>query len=421
MSQQRSSANSYTIYGMMSSYFTKKLEAYFLIKGIPYQFVEVNMSSLAQFSRAVGIAQIPTVQCPDGSWLTDSSLIIQHFEADDSYPSLTPNDPISEFFSYFLEDCFDEWLWASALYFRWAFQMDRERRREEFSHTLLSNAVVNAPKFMRKAFMSWRQKTVHLKDNGIVSVAHARYIEDQYLELLQLLQQHFKQHPFLFGNRPTVADIGLFGPMFPHFACDPTPQEIMHVSAPHVFRWVGRLWSTRPEELETQSPTEIPQTLVPLIKLMAAEYLPYLVENQKAFLKQELDTSYHLGGLQWTVRTAPYRVFCLAQLQERFQKLNIDEQAQCHLVIGDEASRILTQPLQCPDSFRKIRANKPIAGVPKDGEVTSRLWFEKRRAIDRFWDFMAPKSKPATASPEMKDAENGWLPIYFEKYRAASK
>ena len=85
----------YIMHGMMCSYFTKKLEAYFLAKGIPYQFVEMDAPDLIQCGDKVGITQLPQVQCPDGSWLTDTTPIIEHFESDASLPRLRPQDPFA--------------------------------------------------------------------------------------------------------------------------------------------------------------------------------------------------------------------------------------------------------------------------------------------------------------------------------------
>ena len=134
------------------------------------------------------------------------------------------------------------------MYYRWAFKMDRERRSEEFTYTILANGI-KVPRWLYKRIVIWRQKLIHLKGNGIRTPAHARQTEELYLETLDLLQPVFKKRPYLFGERPCEADFGLFGPMFPHFGNDPTPQEIMHVRAPHLARWLGRLWSTRPEYL----------------------------------------------------------------------------------------------------------------------------------------------------------------------------
>ncbi|WOJ95126.1 glutathione S-transferase family protein [Congregibacter variabilis] len=407
--------NDYIMHGMMCSYFTKKLEAYFLIKGIPYQFVEMDAPDMAQCGRQVGVTQMPQVQCPDGSWLTDTTPIIEHFEADTSLPALRPQDHLVAFFSYFLEDCFDEWFWTPGMYYRWAFAMDRNRRSEEFTHTVLANGLP-LPRWLLRPIVVKRQQDVHLKANGIVSPAHARQMEDLYLDTLDLLQPILQKRPFLFGDRPCEADIGLFGPMFPHFGCDPTPQEIMHVRAPHVLRWLGRMWSTRPEELRQSAElTEVPTDLAPLLQKLASEYLPYLAANQKAYQCEATTTRYRLGGLDWEVSTAPYRVYCLSQLQQRYQSLSKQNQQKAAGLIGDGASEILAQKIECPPHMQNVNAKEP-ARIDSDRPL-GRHWESSGTFFDQFADNWNAR-KTSKSLPEVKRPGTSWLPIYFKRFRA---
>lgn len=404
----------YTIYGMFCSYFTKKLETYFRLKGIPYKFVELDSPGFAQYSKKVGVMQIPLVECPDGSWICDTTPIIQEFESDPSHISLRSKDPFAAFCSYFLEDCFDEWLWAPALYYRWAFKMDQIRRSDEFTYTILANGF-KFPRFVLQRIITRRQKSVHLRENGIVSPAHARQIEELYIDLLDLLQPILKTRPFLFGDRPCEADIGLHGPMFPHFANDPTSQEIMQVRAPHVFRWVARLWSSGPEELGSSNEiTSVPDDLKPLTQKFAAEYLPYLVANRHAFQAGEQRTQYALNGLTWDVVTAPYRVYCLAQLQERYQALNADEQVRCRDFLGEEAIAILGDEVFCPSEMQNVTAAMPAKMV--EDEVVARHWQKKSR-FEKYLESSRAKN-PSQRLPEIKEEGTNWLPIYFKHHRA---
>lgn len=404
----------YTIYGMFCSYFTKKLETYFRVKGIPYKFVELDAPGFAQHSKKVGVMQIPLVECPDGSWICDTTPLIQEFEEDPAYISLRPKDPVAAFCSYFLEDCFDEWLWAPALYYRWAFKMDEIRRSEEFTYTIAANGF-KFPRSILRRIVTFRQKAVHLKANGIVSPAHARHMEELYIDLLDLLQPILKKRPFLFGDRPCEADIGLHGPVFPHFANDPTSQEIMQVRAPHVFRWVARLWSTRPEELKPIAETaSVPDDLKPLTKKFGAEYLPYLVANRQAFQAGEERTQYAVGGLDWDVVTAPYRVYCLAQLQQRFQALSSEQQQRCSEFVGEEATAVLSYEIFCPAEMQNVTAARPakLAG----DELVSRHW-QKKSWFERYLE-SSRMNNPSRRLPEIKQEGTDWLPIYFNHHRA---
>ena len=404
----------YTIYGMFCSYFTKKLENYFLVKGIPYTFVELDAPAFAQIPKNVGVMQIPVVECPDGTWLCDTTPIIQAFEGDETGVAIRPKDPFTAFFSYFLEDCFDEWLWAPALYYRWAFPMDEHRRSEEFTYTVASNGLP-LPRFALRWIIKTRQINVHLKQNGLVSPAHYRQTEQLYIDLLDLLQPILKKRPFLFGDRPCEADFGLQGPMFPHFSNDPTPQEIMQARAPHVFRWVARLWSTRPEELEaTPEIASVPEDLKPLTTKLASEYVPYLIANRDAFLAKEETTRYTLDGLEWEVVTAPYRVYCLAQLQERFQGLSDADRARAETFLGSTATSMLAGDIQCPAEMRHVTAENPIDLYTE--EAVSRMW-KPKSLFERFLE-SSRANRTSNAKPELKAEGEDWLPIYFRHHRA---
>ena len=107
------------VHGLSLSYFTGKIEAYLRAKGIPYRFAEMDMAAFRRAARATGVSQMPQIEMPDGTWLTDTTSIIQHFEREMPEPSLSPRDPAAHFISLLLEDFGDEWLWRPALYYRW--------------------------------------------------------------------------------------------------------------------------------------------------------------------------------------------------------------------------------------------------------------------------------------------------------------
>lgn len=405
----------YIMHGMFCSYFTKKLEAYFLAKGVPYQFIESDGPDLVHCGEKVGVTQIPQVECADGSWLTDTTPIIEHFESDVSLPSMRSQDPLAAFCSYFLEDCFDEWYWAPAMYYRWAFPMDCDRRSEEFTYTILSNGLP-LPRWLLRKIIVWRQKKVHLKANGIRTSAHARQMEDLYIDTIDLLQPIFEKRPYLFGERPCEADFGLFGPMFPHFGCDPTPQEIMHVRAPHLARWLTRLWSTRPEEVRAAPKLAgVPDDLKPIMQKLAAEYLPYLAENQKAYQSGTETTKYKLGGLDWEVSTAPYRVYCLSQLQHRYQALSENDQVKASEFLGKNATVILRQPIVCPPNMQNVTARMPA----KSGHnrPLGRHWQTTDSIFDKLTGYLNGRNASMSV-PEVKRTGTSWLPNYFKRFRA---
>jgi len=109
------------VYGTTASYFTGKLEAYLRAKGIPYRLEPFSEANMRRCAAHTGVIQIPQVECPDGSWLIDTTSIIDHFERVHPEPMVSPRTPAVAFVSRLIEDYADEWLWRPAMHYRWSY------------------------------------------------------------------------------------------------------------------------------------------------------------------------------------------------------------------------------------------------------------------------------------------------------------
>jgi glutathione S-transferase len=76
-------AQRYTLYGLKLSYFTGKLEAYLRAKGVAVQFVEMDTADFRRCAKETGVAQMPQLRSPQGTWLTDTTAILAKFEDED--------------------------------------------------------------------------------------------------------------------------------------------------------------------------------------------------------------------------------------------------------------------------------------------------------------------------------------------------
>ncbi len=353
----------YRLHGLKLSYFTGKLEAYLHVKGVPFDFVDMDMADFERCAAATGVRQMPQLESPDGRWLTDTTHIIAAFEAEGDGPSLSPAAPLSRYASRFLEDVFDEWLWRPALYYRWAFEEDRELMGAQIARTMLRDAP--GPLWARKRFIIARQRRVYMTHDGVTKRT-APQIEALYLKTLDLLEPIFAARPYLFGERPCEADFGLFGPMFRHFASDPTPAGIMRERAPRVLAWTARLWAARPAEIDAAPElTTIPEDLGPLFSNLGADYLSYLAANRAAIGNGASHTSYAVGGVEWRVPASPYRDHCLSELQRGYAALCDDDKTAVARLVGAPAG-LLAKP-----SPRRADAPAPAA--------------HRSRPLDRTW------------------------------------
>ena len=334
------------LYGLSCSYFTGKLEAYFQAKGIPFEFVEMNRTQFRACAKATGIVQLPCTREPDGTWLTDTTRIMEHFEhpakGAGNEPAITPADAAAAFCSLLFEDLFDEWYWRPALYYRWAHADDARLMSTELARQLLRDLPL--PLFLRRWFVLFRQRSVYLKKDGVTRKT-APAMERLYLDSMAELNRIFAQRPYLFGERPCEADFGLFGPFFRHFFCDPTSGALMRKHAPHLTHWVTRLWKTRPADLRnTATIGTIPEDLGFFFTMISEDYLPYLEANAKAVARGQDQVQYHAQGLEWQIPAAPYRAQCLNELKRRYSTLDGIAQTRINDLLSERAMRILRAP-----------------------------------------------------------------------------
>ncbi len=342
----------YILHGLRLSYFTGKLEAYLRAKGIPFRFVEMDMADFRRCARATGIAQMPQLECPDGSWLTDTTAIIAHFEAYWPKPRLHAETDDVRFASLLLEDLFDEWLWRPALYYRWAFSQDARLMGEQLARGLLRD--IPAPVLLKRAFITLRQQRHYLHRDGIRRATRSQ-VEALFVRTLDILETVFYDRPYVMGRRPCEADFALFGPVQRHFANDPTPAAIMRERAPRTLEWASRLWAASAESLRGSPPISVvPSDLSPFFAMASAEYLPYLEANAAAYDARASHVEYTLDDIAWRVPVSPYRVTCLKRLREQFASLSDPAKQNVRTWLG-AGTDMLDQPVDGLD-LRESRA-----------------------------------------------------------------
>lgn len=97
----------FVVHGSDCSYYTGKIEAYLRAKGIDYRLEMFTPLSMRRCVANTGVRQIPQVECPDGSWLLDTTPTIAYLESVCPEPKLSPADPVVRFVSLLLEDYAD--------------------------------------------------------------------------------------------------------------------------------------------------------------------------------------------------------------------------------------------------------------------------------------------------------------------------
>lgn len=291
----------YICYGIEASYFVGKVRSYLRKKGINF---DERLTSHPHFNKSiikkVGFNTMPVIETPDGEVVQDTTEIIDFFEARYPENSVYPSGPKQRMVALLLEMYADEFMLKPGTYYRWFFPEDnREWMITQFSYAMVAEDGRFFDHDARENAMEMSEKAIDfmppsLKGIG-VSAETGPAIEANFEEFLDLCEIHFKQYPYLLGGKPSIGDFGLIAPFHGHLCRDIYPTNLVKHRAPHLYRWSERMNVADASMAEFPDMTrdflpddEIPETLLPILKLIAKDYMPE-VESILSFMKGWLD------------------------------------------------------------------------------------------------------------------------------------
>jgi glutathione S-transferase len=326
----------YTLHVFDLSYYSGKMQAYLAYKGIPHRVHEITWLELARrIAPRTGLVEVPVVERADGVLLRDSTAMIEWFEQRYTDAPVLPDDPAAAYLCRLLEDYADEGLWRPAMYYRWAFAKDALLAARRFTEDFMKFPLTPT------ALLRWtarrRQQRAYVRGLG-VTAANRADVERHYHDELADLERIFRLRPYLFGERPSLADFGYFASMFRHFSIDPTPARIMRNQAPAVYEWVARMWNARAADEQSARAERscraggwaalddgLPEGLAPLLSRAARRYLPVLYANAKAVAEGRRHYSVTLDGKDYPGLPAmPFQAWRRSVLQHDLAALRDD-------------------------------------------------------------------------------------------------
>jgi glutathione S-transferase len=223
----------YRVYGAEISYFTMKARAAFRAKRL---FIEELLATPRVYAEVilprVGMAFIPVVVTPEDETWQDTSDIIDALEERHREPALFPPTPMQRVAAYLWELYCDEFLIIPALHYRWSFEESERKARADFA--AFNGNAEKANRFA-DAVKSFTRGPCGVNDRT------APAIEAHVADLLARLEAHFAVHSFLLGERPSLADCSLMGPMYAHLYQDAVPGRLLRERAPRTCQWVERM------------------------------------------------------------------------------------------------------------------------------------------------------------------------------------
>ena len=340
-----------TLIGAPPSPYTRKMIALMRYRHIPYNIIWGDPQSLLSGEfKNLGIdppkpVLLPTFILPDEKGIlkaeTDSTPLIRRFEVEYEDRKCLPGDPALNFLNFLLEDFADEWVTKFMFHYRWHFNEDADN-----AGTLLPLAqTTNLPDEIHqsaKKYISERQ-IERLRVVGSNDTT-APIIEASYKRFLSILEKHFKNSPFLLGQRASSADFGLYGQLSQLIGFDPTSRKIAHDLSPRTVAWINVIEDLSGLEITEEGWTkleELPESIFDLLTEVGRGYVPALLTNKAAHEKGEKTWEAEIDGCLWVQQTFPYQSKCLKWINEEYLKLSKMDKSRIDNVLKDTGCEIL--------------------------------------------------------------------------------
>jgi glutathione S-transferase len=302
----------YRIFGSELSPYSVKVRSYFRFKGLPHEWIPRSPAVQAEFQKYAKLPLVPLVVTPEGEGVQDSTPIIERFEA--AEPALSSQDRTLDFVSALLEEYGDEWGNKWMFHYRWRYQPDVWSTAERIARQMMVGQDTLAVAQARAAVAE--RMTARIGFVGSNPTTEPT-IEGSFKRALALVEAHLQTRPYMLGNRPAMADFGLWGQLY-ELATDPTPGAIMRASAPKVMAWVQRMLAPGNEGSFETWPALAP-TLMPILREeVGGLFLPWSTANAGAIAAGQKSFDMTLAGAEWSQEPQKYHARSLAEIRRKY-------------------------------------------------------------------------------------------------------
>ena len=265
----------YVLIGAEASQFSGKARSYLRWKGVDFTEKTATPEVYRDLVEPrIGFAVIPVLLTPDGLAVQDTADIIDHVEKAEAGPSVFPAGAVQKLASLLLELYADEWLIIPAMHYRWSY--NEPWIIGEFGRNAAPNASPEEQARMGQVLAAPVKEAIPKVG---VSEETISGIEAHYEGFLADYSAHLRKMPFVFGDRPSLADFALFGPLYGPLYRDPASGERMRRLAPVVADWVERMLKVKADSRSLAGGDEVPTTLYPILKRQMNEQLPVLQDS----------------------------------------------------------------------------------------------------------------------------------------------
>ncbi|MBC8341173.1 MAG: glutathione S-transferase family protein [Proteobacteria bacterium] len=261
----------YEFHAFDVSYFSAKVRPALRYKRVWYDEIRADARYIKQ---RTGLAFIPMLITPEDEAWQDSTDIYDRLEARHPEPPLFPATPLQRIAAHLVELYTDEFALIPAMHYRWGSELGEASARARFIAMIGDEEIgTQAAKRMAQARLALGAND----DNAPAIEAHTR-------DLLDALNAHFENHPYLLGERMSFADCALMGPIDGHFFTDLVSRKLLLETARPVVGWIERCnQPNSPEQGTWLANDSLAPTLSAVLKVMGEDAVPLLMACLELF------------------------------------------------------------------------------------------------------------------------------------------
>lgn len=323
----------YTIHGALGSPYSMKMRALLRYRRIMHVWRHGGHAQQLAVEK-VKAPVIPVIEYPDGSFHNDSTPVLYDLEQRHAEQSVVPPDPAQAFVAHLLEDFADEWLTKAMFGYRWLEEVDQIQMSRWLAFDALKGGGLEQSQSMAGHFRGRQVDRM-----AIVGCTKENFslIEVSTRAVLQALEDHVVNKHFLFGSRPSMAELGIYGQLS-QLGVDPTAQKMMRTDYPYAFRWLLHIDDMSGIEGEWNAADAPFDPVVGALLAQVGEvYVPFLLANAAAMDAGEETFSIEAMGKPYSQGTFKYQVKCLFDLRARYAALDDDAKGKVDPILSENS------------------------------------------------------------------------------------
>jgi glutathione S-transferase len=320
----------YKVHGALGSPYSMKVRAAMRAIRLPHVWVPMTADIRGDVLGQVKAPVIPVIQTPDGHWTNDSTPFLLALE--DEGRALLPPDPVQRFACLLIEDMADEWTMKAMFHYRWHYAEDAEWCANWLMYDSLPLAGRDQ---VEQAAAGIRERQISRMALVGCTPETKPVIEGSFARVTKHLEEvALGDTLFLFGNRPSLADLAFYG-QIKVMSVDPTPMAFLRKDRPYFYRWLDMVDDASGIDGEWTDEPSAPAKA--LLAVAGDTYLPFLSANEEALKAGHETFSLELDGKPYTQGVFKYQLRCLMALREAWKDLPEEAREKLAAMIGENA------------------------------------------------------------------------------------